>query len=227
MYWIYFTFTVLVIVSPVIFNERFETLHGTYWHDISIVALAIIGLILFHFEERRLKKIIQGRRVIQKESRLIFDDLTNAYSYIGEANRKMEIVKNILIKTSNQIKDEEQNTYTLILEAIRSFSKSHEVTLRFVDIRNNQTLKEVSTDQNVFAAIRNQKIFATEGRIFEDGPNIFVKNSESIDNIRGVAILKKSHSSQKIEDPSAVQAILAQALSFFIESTRDAHRAGV
>ena len=87
MYWIYFIFTVLVIVSPVIFSERFEKIHGAYWHDISMVLLAVIGLIIFHFEERRLKKIIQGRRVIQKESRLIFDDLTNAYAYIGEANR--------------------------------------------------------------------------------------------------------------------------------------------
>ena len=78
-----------IIVSGVSFfsEERLEI--------IILFVLGSIGFFLFIIKEKQLIKSQKHRSKIQKDLAMVSKDLTNSYSYIGETNRKLDIIKNI------------------------------------------------------------------------------------------------------------------------------------
>ncbi len=146
MYWIYSILFILAVLTPDIVSKGYKSLPETNLEELVIFFFGITGFIVFIFKERKLyfyqKEQEKRKKKLQQTSR----DLVDSYSYIGEINRKMEILMQIglgLADRSNLNKKKEQEIYKSIIEAAGYLIKADCVCLRFVELKNMKILKEI------------------------------------------------------------------------------------
>lgn len=124
MYWLYLLLLTCALVLPG-FIERglFSSLADR--EIVELVFVSVISLLAFALyvirdrQSLRYKKELAGK---QKEISRFTKELSLSYSYIGEANRKFEILQGVTLEIPELLKGEKENLYYDILRAIRIFS---------------------------------------------------------------------------------------------------------
>jgi hypothetical protein len=190
----------------------------TQTQEFVILLLGSLGFFVFLMMERKMKRNMSEKNKIQGQINSMTKDLKYSYSYIGEINRKLDILENIALgypETSKLTQKNEMELYYSIMDAISLFGKSDEFALRFVQLPNYDLLKEIkSIPENVIN-------FSLKGRqmevnYFESKDFIVITSPKSIDNIFSYILIKKKTASQKIEDIEIMKTLAAQALFIFM-----------
>ncbi|MFA6973715.1 MAG: hypothetical protein WC238_03195 [Parcubacteria group bacterium] len=158
MYWIYlFLFIVAVLVPDLLEGRTFAFLSENRLEELAIFVLGMAGFLIFIFKEHQLS-LREDENV--KDKKKLFratKDLVDSYSYIGEVNRKMEIVMQIglgLADKAELSRDKEKEIYNSILAAASSLMNSKKACLRFVDTRTNNTQMDFFGD-GVCSLVKN------------------------------------------------------------------------
>lgn len=170
MYWIYLILFILAVLIPDIIRNNFYFLSETRLEELLIFLLGMAGFLIFVFKEHQL--FIQQREKEKSQKRLTqtAKDLVDSYSYIGEVNRKMDILMQVGLGLSDRSainKAKEKEIYLTIIEAANSVLKSRCAYLRFVDIGSGRTKKEISTKASC-SQVKNEELTAM-------GDNINIK----------------------------------------------------
>lgn len=124
MYWLYLLLFVCILVFPG-FIERgwisFFLDRGTT--EIIFVSLAsFFAFILFFIRDHQYRQRREELIKKQKEVNRLSKELSSSYSYIGEVNRKFEILQDVTLEIPELLEGGEENLYHDILRAIRIFS---------------------------------------------------------------------------------------------------------
>jgi hypothetical protein len=168
--------------------------------------------------EKRMKKNLAEKNKIQGQMNDMTKDLRHSYSYIGEINRKLDILENIALgyPASSKITQKNENElYDSIMDAIRLFGKSDNFALRFVQLPNYDLIREIkSIPENTLSFSLKDKL--VEVNCYESEDFIVTTSPKSIDNIFSYIIIKKQTPSQKIEDIEMMKTLAAQSLFIFM-----------
>ena len=218
MYWIYFIIFTFIIFIPSIISKGIFGFSVIQTQEYVILFLGILGFALFTWLERRFKKDEEEKiKMIGQMSRTN-KDLTHSYSYIGEMNRKLDIIMNIALgfpESSHLTTRKQRELYESIMEAIRLFGKSNEFMIRFANSLSGEILKEIKSNGNV-AINFPQKDCNPDMQVLENEQVLAISSPKAMDDVYACVILKKKSPKQNRADLETMQVIAMQALSLFM-----------
>jgi len=162
MYWIYFVIFIIAVLVPDIVAHNYSFLTETRAEELAIFVLGAVGFAIFIFKEYQISVQHKEREKNQQKLIQTAKDLIDSYSYIGEVNRKIEILMNIVMSSSDQSslnKDKAKEIYNSIIEAANSIMKGEYAFLRFVNVSSGKTLREMkSSEKNDSNFLKNQEL---------------------------------------------------------------------
>lgn len=195
MYWLYLIIFIVAIMIPDIFNQDFRGIPHERIEELMIFLLGGFGLLLFIWKEHQLaiqkKEKDKEQRRLQQTAR----DLVESYTYIGEVNRKMDLLMQIGIGLSNRTnltEKYEKELYKSITEAAISLLRAKCATLVFFDIKTKKVIKQIYYSDNCASFEQNIEIFSMEKNIFmkqEEDLIVFCSN-KTIGDIKSYLIIK-------------------------------------
>lgn len=190
----------------------------TQAQEFVILFLGSLAFSIFLLMEKKMKKNLAEKSIIQGQANRMAKDLRHSYSYIGEINRKLDILENIALgypESSKLSHKNESELYDSIMSAIRLFGKSEQFALRFVCLPEYTLLKEIQSNPGTGFnfSLENRKI---EVNYFESAEFIVVTSPKAIDNIFSYIVIKKETPSQKLDDVEIMKTLVAQALFIFM-----------
>lgn len=150
MYWIFLIIFVISVLIPDIIRGGIFSLSETRVEEIFIFLMGAIALAVFIRNERIIFFQKKEKARDQKKIDQTVKDLVESYGYIGEVNRKMELLKNVALGITERSvlsKSKENEIYQSIISASKFLMKSDSTVLRFVDIDRLKTKKEIRSEQ--------------------------------------------------------------------------------
>lgn len=223
MYWIYLIIFILMVLVPEIVNQGYFFLNEERSEELSILFLGMIGVLFFLWKEQQLKLNMKEKIKIQKEFSRVSKDLKDSYSYIGETNRKLDILKNIslnLSESSSALPSQKIDDYKTIIEAIKVLGKTKKFNIRLVDAESNNTKKELRGDLKTIFKLKNSALkLMGDDNFFQNDDYFIFRSPQEIDNVRAYIIIQKEQNSY-IEDPELMKTLATQALFLYALSNR-------
>ncbi|MDD5464171.1 MAG: hypothetical protein PHP62_03405 [Candidatus Moranbacteria bacterium] len=218
MYWIYLTIFTFIVFVPTFVRKGFYTFDVTQTQEFVILLLGSVAMSMYLFLDRKMKKNVAEKGTIQIQASRMKKDLQQSYSYIGEINRKLDILENIALgypESSKLTHRNESELYESIMDAIELFGKSKLFALRFVSAIDFTILKEIKSipKNRLDFSLKDRKV---EINYFESEDFIVVTSPKAIDNIFSYIVIKKEIPNQKLDDVEMMKTLAAQALFIFM-----------
>lgn len=226
MYWIYLIIFILAVFSPelvhrglFIFGGQNTPFSVRTMEELSIFVLGIIGFSVYLWKEKQLKINREEKNKIQSKVAQMSKALKDSYTYIGEINRKIDIMKNIAlgfpeVKDAKSLKG--RDIYNSIEEAIKILCKTNNFLIRVVNVRNNETELEIQNGLNMGIRIKNNSLNLMKEKDFLQNGDLYIfRSPQLIDNKRSYVFIKRSRANQ-IEDIGIMHTVTTQILFLFI-----------
>jgi hypothetical protein len=139
----FFLLVIFIILTPLLVQMGFSIFPEETLESILLLALISISWQIFRLYERsvnfREKEIQRLESEYQKREK----DLLEAFAYLGKVNVQVSLIKSFLKKLKAPSSHKEAESYiNEILRIVLSLSGKKWVTLRVIDMKKLQTLKE-------------------------------------------------------------------------------------
>ncbi len=151
MYWIYVIIFLVAVLTPDIVREDFYFFPQERTEEIVIFLLGAVGFFIFVITENKLTQEKKIKKTQEKKLDQTGKDLAESYGYIGEVNRKMDILMNTVLGFSGNAmmenKKQEEEAYSSAVEAAKLLMKADWAYGLFVNIKEKKvekTVKEIS-----------------------------------------------------------------------------------
>ena len=218
MYWIYLIIFLFIVFVPSIVQEGIYGFNLVQTQEFAILFLGSIGFAAFLIQEKRLKKNMAEKNDFQRKVNTMRKDLAHSYSYIGEVNRKVDILESIALSYPESLvitAKKQKDVYKSIMEAIRLFGKSDEFILRFVCLPSKEILKEIKSfpDVSISFSLKNIDL---NTQFFESDEFIVISSPKTVDDVFSYIVIAKKNPNQRMEDLEIIRTLAAQALFFFM-----------
>lgn len=218
MYWIYLIFFVLIILTPKVIQEGIFSLREEDFESLVIFCFGILGFALYLAKEKALLRTFQEKLHLQKQKNVITKDLSDSYSYIGEMNRKFDIVKELIFRLPKDATDtlpkKRPESLLAILETAKVFAKSERVSLCFLNTQTKNIEKVLSSSRGrIFDAFDAEKLLSSKNTFWEEGNFAIARSPAQTKGIVAYIIFYKT--SNHIEDADVFKILASQALLLF------------
>lgn len=227
MYWIFTVIFIIVVLIPDIVRNGVFNLSETRAEEAAILLMGAIAFIIFIRSEQKIlfykKEKIKSQKKIDRTEK----DLVESYSYIGEVNRKMDLLISItlgLTERSVLSKSKENEIYESIANAAGFLFNANFTLLRFVCLETLKTKKEIRIGKGG-EVVKNSDLAK-----IEDDVNIkkyknclIVSSGQKIGSIKSYIIIcnygKKEDESLK--NAEILKVLASQALFLYSYTHRD------
>lgn len=221
MYWIFLVIFLVIVLVPEFINRDFFSLGQDRLESLVIFTLGVMGFIVYLFTEKEVR-LYKGRtQKAMRDFRKTSDDLVTTYGYIGELNRKMEVLKGMadILPDRSYIteKDAKEMDYE-ILEYINLIVKCTESSVRIIDTKSLKTLKEITLGGTTSSVAENKKLAAMDNMTFSrENGLVTIASSKIIDSVRSYAIIKQCPDDleKRPDDIEMVKTLLSHVLLFY------------
>ncbi len=193
MYWIFLIIFITVVLVPDIIRTNFYIISETRLEEILIFFMGAVAFAIFIKNERQLIFHKKEKEKDKKKIEQTVKDLVESYSYIGEVNRKMDLLMNTALGLSDRSalsKTHEKETYQSIVSATSFLLKADSVSLRFVNINDLKTKKEFRSE-NSGGMVKNDILAEMEEGInFKKNDDcLIISSSQKINGIKSYLII--------------------------------------
>ncbi len=125
MYWVALIFFVVGVLMPEIIQHDYFVFRE---EEVEIMALIICNGMLFFvylWTDRALRALRVNTRTVLREARTVTKDLSSAYNYIGEMNRKVDIVEHFVtaVVCDDSIKIDNTKVCTMLSETVQQIMR--------------------------------------------------------------------------------------------------------
>jgi len=180
----------------------------------------LIGLILYNWIDIRLRRMIDEKHHCAREVSDTTRDLTFSYNYIGSLNRKIEILKEIILSVPKEMyskKKSEPTIYDPVIKAIELFGECRGVRIGFYDYKKKKKLLEVNKGVEEENPISTQDCFyADSTSLLKKDKHVIIRSPEKMQGVSVYCIIKRN--SIKPEDADLIKALLVQALFLYVST---------
>lgn len=195
MEWYYLFIFILMLMVPRFFKEDVLGLSHEGVEEVALLMLGLIGFSFFMVKKYQLKRSIMEKEKESRRSQQTAKDLVESYSYIGEINRKMDMLMQIGIGLSNHTslnKQKENELYKSIVEAASFLLKSDCSILLFMDINENKIKKQICFDHNCANFNKGADFLKMEKNVYiKQGEGYIVASSQkTVDGVKSYLISK-------------------------------------
>lgn len=232
MYWLYLIIFIVAVMIPDIIHskDRFGLPHERI-EELAIFLLGMLGFLAFIFKERQLKIQQREREKGQQKLQQTAKDLIESYNYIGEINRKMDMLMQIGIGLSERTglsKKREKEIYQSIIEAAAFLLKGKCATIIFFNTKTNRIIKDCCLDEKCNNLDRNEGFFAMEENVTIKFVQDFVvfRSNKTINDTRVYLVVKSfdEFQSRDNNNQEILKYLASQALflySYLAKSSTD------
>ena len=222
MYWIYLTFFILAVLTPLLVTRGHFFLPEEEAEGIVIMLLGMVSFFIYLAKEQTLFRLVRERLSLQKTANTTRRDLSASYTYIGAMNRKQEIVKELLFELAEATARDSDHCdlwYRKILETVAALSKSEAVSLRFVDTAAGTLLDhyEYGVQGNRPFVGFIPALLLEKDRTFFEHDGCYVVRSPRISD-QTAAFLVVTKQVNHFEDEEIFKMLVSEALLFYILS---------
>lgn len=217
VYWIYLILFVITIFVPEFIQGSIFGLSVVTVQELTLFLLGIFGFLMFLYLEKQIAHSEEQKNRFQRELNRMTKDLTGSYSYIGEMNRKLDILKSVVLglSTTGPITQTKENAlYKSIVNAVMVMTKSAHVAIRFIKMPK-EVLKDVKSDKRIKLDSCAHYCLNKQHSFLESDDHYIARSPEDINNIRACIIIEKKNS-KKIEDPQLLKALASLAVFLYI-----------
>ncbi|MFZ2976017.1 MAG: hypothetical protein WA055_05330 [Candidatus Moraniibacteriota bacterium] len=193
MYWIFLIIFIITVLVPDIVRTNFYLISETRFEEILIFFMGAMAFAIFIKNEQQLISHKKEKEKDKKKIEQTVKDLVESYSYIGEVNRKMDLLMNTALGLSDRStlsKAHEKETYQSIVSATSFLLKSDFASLRFVDMKNIKTKQEFRSE-NSGQPIKNSALveMSDNMNVKKDNDCLIVSSNQKINNIKSYLII--------------------------------------
>jgi hypothetical protein len=193
MYWIFLLLFIISILIPDIIRGPVFYLEEERAEEVAIFLMGVVAFLVFIRNEYSLSVQKKEKEKEQKKMKQAVKDLVESYSYIGEVNRKMDIIMNIALGLSDRSilnKNREREIYESIVSAANFLMKGEHSLLRFIDNNNSRNVKEIRLE-NKKSPVINEELtkMGADTNTKKWGDCLVVCSPQKINDIRGYLII--------------------------------------
>lgn len=223
MYWIYLILFILIVFVPSVIVGDVGFVGEEKAEEIAIFVLGSVVMLLFIFKEKQFRFSMKEKTEIQKDFHETSQDLSNSYSYIGEANRKLEILRKISLDLTNISKlteQDRQRIFISIRDAVKVLSRNSEFVIKFFDIKTKSVIDKIPGYQKSFGYGIDEdikKAFDSEKSIVEGERCIIIKSATDIEGMITMIIFR--HDNDSIPENAELIQMLAMQVLFLYTSS--------
>ena len=208
MYWIFLVIFIITVLVPDIIRSDFLFLSETHVEEILIFLLGAIAFAIFMKNEQQLVVHKKEKEKDKKKIEQTMKDLVESYSYIGEVNRKMDLLMNTALGLSERSSlntSHENETYKSIVGASSFLFKADFTALRFIDLKDAKTKKEFRSN-NSGPTLKNDTLLKLKKNLDVKQYKNFlvVESNQTIENIKSFIIIS-GFDSEEQENPKNIE----------------------
>ena len=193
MYWIFLVIFIITVLVPDIVRNDFLFLSETHLEEILIFLLGAVAFAIFMKNEQQLVVHKKEKEKDKKKIEQTMKDLVESYSYIGEVNRKMDLLMNTALGLSNRSSlntSHENEIYKSIVSSTSFLFKADFATLRFVNLKNSKTTKELRSKNNGPSLKNNTLLKIKENlNLRKYKEFLIISSNQAIENIKSFIIV--------------------------------------
>lgn len=221
MFWMYLVIFVFAVLTPEIIQSGHFFLGEEDLESLLIFCFGTFGVIVYFIKEKALIRLIKERLRLQKQANVISRDLSDSYSYIGEMNRRLDIVKELIFRlpedTNAAIKKGagwQDGIYYPIIETVKLLSRAESVSVCFVGLKSKRIEKRIDDGPRDGLACLNEKHLVRSKKIFceEDGC-IIVRSPKHACGVTAFIVFPKT--SNGIDDIETFKMVASEALFLY------------
>ncbi|MFZ1626906.1 MAG: hypothetical protein WAT81_03845 [Candidatus Moraniibacteriota bacterium] len=221
MYWAYLILFVCMIMTPELTQDGVLFFSEDDFESLLIFCFGIVGLLLYLGKESAFLQAVREKLSLQQEANQIRKDLSQSYSYIGEMNRRIDIVKNMVVSLPRAKTPMPErhglDLYTPIIEATKLLAQSECVALYFVALGDGQVLERYEVGEGehreMLSGLDGQHLLGAKKYLWEEGKLSFVRSPEDAEGIAAFIVFHKLKN--RLEETGIFQILAAQALFIF------------
>lgn len=169
MYWFYFSLLIVAIGTPIFIERESAFLSEDMSEALLIFIVGTIGFTLYILKEYSLLQIMREKLSFQQKNTSITKDLSKSYSYIGEVNRKVDILKGMmerLVQITDTKTEKKEVLLWEILDTIKHVTQAQCVSLRTFHEDECVNRLEEKNDKRTFAQITDKELLKVEKKFF-------------------------------------------------------------
>lgn len=229
MYWIYLTIFVLIVFAPEIIQREFFVLSEDDFEAVVIFLLGMIAFLLYLVKERELGRVVRDLLRTRRQANIASEDLQETYSYIGEMNRKIEVLRRLFLSLPETLDffrktPKEKEVYQSVFDALGTLSKAKSSLIRIVDIREKRTICDIADGKKFPCDHLSSEHLVNEKsrRFWLDGEVYVAASTNEIEGHRAFLLFPKNVNA--IDDSEMIKVLASQALFLYFFSKRCTER---
>ena len=157
---IYGILFITLIVHPHINTGHFFPIAPSYVQSLINLFLVVIGVGIYFFHQRDIRRKETEKKQVEQELDISSQKLVDAFKYIGRANRRLPLLKNLtsdLLARHKPNKKAKKNILDGLLNtAVVSIAKTDWGMFRFLNITNENIIKEVVYTEKNYTLLKTQ-----------------------------------------------------------------------
>lgn len=208
-----------MIFTPEVVSGGLLFLNEEAAESVGIFGFGLIGLLLYLGKESALLRAISDKLSLQQESNKIKKDLAQSYGYIGEMNRHLEILKNVIVESPHTgaelLQTDQHKVYEPIFEATLLLAQSDAIALFFVSTHDQTILaRHVSSGmESTFAHLTGAKLLEAKKYWWQEEGLAFVRSNEAVHEVAAFLVFRSPKN--RIEEIGVFQILVTHALLLF------------
>lgn len=219
MYWIYLVIFILAILTPKFVQHELYWLREDDIESLLIFCFGAFGFMVYLAKEKSFLRVFREKLHLQKQANIITRDLSDSYSYIGEMNRKLDIVKELIFSlpktTAESLGKEPGAVYRPLLEAASLLAKTDQVSLCFAG-KKVKEWQEVYHQDGVHPlsdSFSPGKLFREEKFFWEEGETVVVRSPRPAKGVSAFLLFSKTRN--HFEDGDVFKLLVSEALLLY------------
>lgn len=221
MYWIFLLLFLFITATPEFVRGVKFGLTEDMAETLVVFLLGATGFALFFLKEKSFLRQVREKILLQREKSDISKDLSESYSYIGETNRRLDLVKGLVLSvpemTERLRRGEKRKAYQSYEKSVLMACKSAAFLIRIVDTEQGVIEKEIRNGKvSSCAAIPVETLIRPGKKLYEENGCVIARSSGAIDGCAAYLLFPKTMN--RIEDPDMLVALATQSLVlYFLE----------
>jgi hypothetical protein len=231
MYWIFSILFAIAVLIPDIIRADVSFLAEERVEEAAIFVLGSVAFLTFVQNEKRIAIQKKEKEKTQKKMDQAVRDLVDSYSYIGEVNRKMDILVGVALGLTDRSvldKKKEKETYESIINASNSLLKAKSTTIRFVNLKTNKTEKEAKLSEDVNLDVFNKDLTGMGENVNVKKQNgiLMISSSQKIKNVKSYLIINGYNESEegKSKNIEILKLFASQAIFLYSYISKEKER---
>jgi len=217
---VYISLFLVTVLTPRIIREGFEGgVNQEVAEMLVLFVVGLIGLILYNWKDVEGRRRLEEKRELARKSSDAQRDLASSYTYIGALNRKIDILKEIILSVPREIqtsRSRKDSPYMPIIEAMRLFGDCRDVLIGFYRTNPSEkvlfeTASRVGFDPDIDRSACTSRKHVTT--IHQENYTI-ICTKRRIKGVSVYGILRRNRI--KSQDADLIKALLVQALFLYI-----------